>query len=332
MKNKQTNMLMVDVFLGHHQELLSQQQGVLLATQSAQAFLDTQGHNLAPAEKQRLQGKLEQLKGQYAAALSQSEAQLKQVQALRDELQKFLRDHMEFEAWLGPAEQELEKMHEGDGGLESLRPMLRRQSSFSEDVISHKGDLRFVTMSGQKVLDTEKGAAAAAAAASVAIGPEVSATGALVKSKLDDATKRYGALHSKCTALGSHLNMLLDRSQQFQDVASSLRTWLQESEAAVAKLISEPISSDPAVLQKQLASAKSIVSRFQSLSGRMAEHSDLLQKAIAQSQSAQEGLESLDRSMAEIEGNLQRENAATFSSTSIQEALATNMGPNSARS
>ncbi|XP_042296316.1 microtubule-actin cross-linking factor 1 isoform X3 [Sceloporus undulatus] len=347
----------------HHQELLSQQQGVLLSTQSAQAFLDKQGHNLAPAEKQRLQGKLEQLKDQYAITLSQSEMQLKQVQVLHDELQKFLRDHMEFEAWLGPAEQELEKMHERDGSLESLRLMLRRQSSFSEDVISHKGDLRFVTMSGQKVLDAEKGAAAAVGAT----GPEVSATGALVKSKLDDATKRYSALHSKCTALGSHLNMLLDRSQQFQDVANSLQMWIQESEATVAKLISEPISSDPAVLQKQLASAKhlqedlaehqvpveklekaarslleihqapmpdhrdiqrttdSIVSRFQSLSGRMAEHSDLLQKAIAQSQSAQEGLESLVRSMAEIEGNLHREDVATFSSTSIQEALATNM-------
>ncbi|XP_043387923.1 microtubule-actin cross-linking factor 1 isoform X22 [Chelonia mydas] len=341
-----------------HQELLSQQQDVILATQTAQAFLDKQGHNLAPEERQRLQGRLAELKEQYAANLSQSEKQLKQVQVLRDELQKFMRDHGEFEAWLEQAEQELERMHKADSDPESLRPMLLRQGSFSEDVISHKGDLRFVTMSGQKVLDAESAAKEE--------GPEPLATGNLVKSKLDDATKRYTALHSKCAKLGSHLNALLDRYQQFQEVAETLRTWLQESEAAVAKVLSETVSSDPAILQKQLTNAKqlqgdlaehqvpveklqkaarslleiegepapdrrriqettdSIVSRFQSLSGQMAGRSDLLQKSIAQSQSVQEGLETLVQSMAEIEKSLEGEQLASLSSLSIQESLAAN--------
>ncbi|KAM9116259.1 microtubule-actin cross-linking factor 1 isoform 9-T9 [Pangshura tecta] len=341
-----------------HQELLSQQQDVILATQTAQAFLDKQGPSLAPAERQRLQGRLAELKEQYAASLSQSEKQLKQVQALRDELQKFLRDHGEFGAWLEQAEQELERMHKGDSDPESLRPMLLRQGSFSEDVISHKGDLRFVTMSGRKVLDAERAAKEE--------GPEPLATGNLVKSKLDDATKRYTALHSECAMLGSHLNALLDRYQQFQEAAETLRSWLQESEEAVAKVLSETVSSDPAVLQKQLTNAKhlqedlaehqvpveklqkaarslleiegepapdrsrvqettdSIVSRFQSLSGQMAERSDLLQKSIAQSQSVQEGLENLLQSMAEIEKSLEGEQLASLSSLSIQESLATN--------
>lgn len=60
----------------------------------------------------------------------------------------------------------------------------------------------------------------------------------------------------QCSALGLHLNLLLDRSQQFQDVAESLRSWLQESEEAVTRLLLEPISSDPAILQRQLANAK----------------------------------------------------------------------------
>uniref|UniRef100_A0A8D0C7B9 Microtubule actin crosslinking factor 1 n=1 Tax=Salvator merianae TaxID=96440 RepID=A0A8D0C7B9_SALMN len=347
----------------HHQELLSQQQEVILATQSAQAFLDKQGHNLTPEEKQKLQSRLEELKQLYTPALAQSEQRLKRAQALRDEMQKFLRDHVEFDAWLEQAEQELGKMCAGEGNLESLHPLLLRQSSFSEDVISHKGDLRFVTMSGQKVLDAEK----MASDAEETPGPEVVAAGTLVKSKLDNATRRYSALHSKCTALGSHLTVLLDRSQQFQEVAESLRSWLVESEEAVTTLLSEAVSSDPAVLQKQLAGAKrlqedlvehqvpveklekasrslleiheapmpdhrgiqettdSLVSRFQNLSSRMAERSALLQKSIAQSQSVQEGLESLLQSMAEVERNLQREDVSSFSSASIQETLAANM-------
>lgn len=60
----------------------------------------------------------------------------------------------------------------------------------------------------------------------------------------------------QCSKLGSHLNTLLDHYQQFQEVAESLRTWLQESEAALGKLLSETVSSDVAVLQKQLAGTK----------------------------------------------------------------------------
>uniref|UniRef100_A0A8B9NPZ9 Microtubule actin crosslinking factor 1 n=1 Tax=Accipiter nisus TaxID=211598 RepID=A0A8B9NPZ9_9AVES len=340
-----------------HQELLSQQQDVILATQSAQAFLDKHGHSLAGEERDRLQSRLAELKDQYAASLSQSETQLKQVQVLRDELQKFLRDHGEFEAWLKQAEQDLEGMYKGDSDPTALRQLLLRQGSFSEDVISHKGDLRFVTMSGQKVLDVE-GAAGD-------VGSQPLMSGSVVKSKLEDATQRYTTLHSKCTKLGSHLNTLLDHYQQFQEVAESLRTWLQESETAVGKLLSETVSSDPAILQKQLASAKqlqgdlaehqvpveklqkaarsllevqgepapdhghvqettdAIVNRFQSLSQQMAERSDLLQKSIAQSQSVQESLESLLQSVAEIEKNLEREQPAALSSASIQDSLAT---------
>lgn len=171
-----------------HQELLSQQQNFILTTQSAQAFLDQHGHSLTPEEQQPLQEKLGELKEQYATSLAQSEAELKQVQTLRDELQKFLQDHREFENWLERSEKELESMHQGGSSPEALPALLKRQGSFSEDVISHKGDLRFVTISGQKVLDTEN---------SLEDGREPSAAGTLVKDKLKDATERYSALHSK---------------------------------------------------------------------------------------------------------------------------------------
>ncbi|NXH37189.1 MACF1 factor, partial [Myiagra hebetior] len=340
-----------------HQELLSQQQDVILATQSAQAFLDKQGHSLAGEERQRLQAQLAELRDQYSASLSRSETRLKRVQLLREELQKFLRDHGEFEAWLEQAERDLQGMYEGGSDPASLRQLLLRQGSFSEDVISHKGDLRFVTMSGQKFLEGE----AAEAESQLLMSRGV------VKSKLEDATWRYTTLHSRCSKLGSHLNTLLDHYQQFQEVAESLGTWLQESEAALGKLLSETVSSDLAMLQKQLASTKqlqgdlaehqvpveklqkaarslldirgepapdhghiqettdAIVSRFQSLSQQMSERSDLLQKSIAQSQSVQESLESLLQSVAEIEKNLERDQPAVLSSASIQDSLATSV-------
>ncbi|NXY09949.1 MACF1 factor, partial [Pteruthius melanotis] len=340
-----------------HRELLSQQQDVILATQSAQAFLDKHGHSLAGEERERLQAQLAELRERYPASLSRSEARLKRAQLLREELQKFLRDHGEFEAWLEQAERDLRGMCQGDGDPASLRRLLLRQGSFSEDVISHKGDLRFVTMSGQKFLEGDADDAES----------QLSMSRSVVKGKLEDATQRYTTLHSKCSKLGSHLNTLLDHYQQFQEVAESLGTWLQESEAALGKLLSETVSSDVAVLQEQLSSTKqlqgdlaehqvpveklqkaarslldiqgepapdhghiqettdAIVSRFQSLSQQMSERSDLLQKSIAQSQSVQESLESLLQSVAEIEKNLERDQPAVLSSASIQDSLATSV-------
>ncbi|XP_061870317.1 microtubule-actin cross-linking factor 1 isoform X1 [Colius striatus] len=342
-----------------HEELLSQQQDVILATQAAQAFLGRHGPGLAAEQRARLQARLAQLRERYPAALARAEQRLKRAQLLRDELHKFLRDHGELEAWLAQAERDLRGMARGSSRPGALRQLLLRQGSFSEDVISHKGDLRFVTMSGQKVLDVE-GAAGAE-------GSRLLLPGSLVRSKLEDATRRYTALHAQCTKLGSHLNTLLDHYQQFQEVVESLRTWLQESEAAVGKLLLETVSSDPAVLQQQLSSTKqlqgdlaehqvlveklqkaarsllevqgeptldhghiqettdAIVSRFQSLSQQMAERSDLLQKSIAQSQSVQESLESLVQAVAEIEKNLEREQPSALSSVSIQDSLATSV-------
>nr|CAH92053.1 hypothetical protein [Pongo abelii] len=347
-----------EMMKARHQELLSQQQNFILATQSAQAFLDQHGHNLTPEEQQMLQEKLGELKEQYSTSLAQSEAELKQVQTLQDELQKFLQDHREFESWLERSEKELENMHKGDSSPEALPSLLKRQGSFSEDVISHKGDLRFVTISGQKVLDMEN---------SFKEGKEPSEIGNLVKDKLKDATERYTALHSKCTRLGSHLNMLLGQYHQFQNSADSLQAWMQTCEANVEKLLSDTVASDPGVLQEQLATTKqlqeelaehqvpveklqkvardimeiegepapdhkhvqettdSILSHFQSLSYSLAERSSLLQKAIAQSQSVQESLESLLQSIGEVEQNLEGKQVSSLSSGVIQEALATNM-------
>ncbi|OWK04762.1 MACF1, partial [Cervus elaphus hippelaphus] len=326
---------------------------------SAQAFLDQHGHSLTPEEQQLLQEKLGELKEQYATSLAQSEAELKQVQTLRDELQKFLQDHREFENWLEGSERELERMHQGGSSPDALPALLKRQGSFSEDVISHKGDLRFVTISGQKVLDTEN---------SLEDGREPSATGTLVKDKLKDATERYSALHSKCTHLGTHLNMLLGQYQQFQSSADSLQAWMKACEASVKKLLSDTVASDPGVLQQQFATTKqqlqeelaehqvpveklqkvahdlmeiegepapdrkhvqettdSILSHFQRLSSSLAERSALLQKAIAQSQSVQESLDSLLQSIREVENNLEEEQVVSLSSGVIQEALATNV-------
>ncbi|KAM8975105.1 microtubule-actin cross-linking factor 1 [Pelodytes ibericus] len=343
-----------------HQEMLAQQQNFILTIQSAQDFLDKHGSTLPPEERQQLQNKLAHLKEEYATSLSQSQLQLKHAQSLKDELQNFLHDHGEFESWLQRSEDQLNNMQKGKADCEALQNLLHQQADFSEDVISHKGDLRYITIAGQKAIETEK-----AAADQCTQDFDVEVAGTLVKTKLEDASKRYSTLHSKCSKLGSHLNSMLSRFQQFQEGSDAALTWLQGTESVVQKILSEPVASDPGALQAQLEKAKtiqcdlaehqvqvekvhkalralveiqgdpspdcaiiqatagSIDSRFQDISTRMSTHCDLLQKSVAQSQSVQEGLENLLHWLEGMEKTLETQKQIPTSSSSIQESLAT---------
>ncbi|KAE8624630.1 hypothetical protein XENTR_v10006010 [Xenopus tropicalis] len=344
-----------------HQEMLEQQQNFILTIQSAQDFLDKHGNTLCPEERQQLQNQLAQLKEEYSASMSQAQLQLKNAQVLRDEMQNFIRDHGEFEHWLIHTEEELDNMHKGKKDYNALKNLLNQQMNISEDIISHKGDLRYINLAGQKAIEAEK------ATADQCKEDFEMVAGAMVKNKLEEASKRYSTLQSKCSKLGCHLNVVLDRYQQFQEGSDTAVAWLQVTELEVDRILSEPVASDPEVLQNQLAKAKgmqsnfaehqvqvekvhkalrmlleiqddpipdcrsvqdiadSIDRRFQNLSNQMSSHSDLLQKTVAQSQSVQDALENLLQWLKEMEKTLAEQKHTRMSSASVEEALAVNM-------
>eukprot|EP00079_Xenopus_tropicalis_P021542 XP_012812889.1 PREDICTED: microtubule-actin cross-linking factor 1 isoform X20 [Xenopus tropicalis] len=344
-----------------HQEMLEQQQNFILTIQSAQDFLDKHGNTLCPEERQQLQNQLAQLKEEYSASMSQAQLQLKNAQVLRDEMQNFIRDHGEFEHWLIHTEEELDNMHKGKKDYNALKNLLNQQMNISEDIISHKGDLRYINLAGQKAIEAEK------ATADQCKEDFEMVAGAMVKNKLEEASKRYSTLQSKCSKLGCHLNVVLDRYQQFQEGSDTAVAWLQVTELEVDCILSEPVASDPEVLQNQLAKAKgmqsnfaehqvqvekvhkalrmlleiqddpipdcrsvqdiadSIDRRFQNLSNQMSSHSDLLQKTVAQSQSVQDALENLLQWLKEMEKTLAEQKHTRMSSASVEEALAVNM-------
>lgn len=169
-----------------------------MATQSAQAMLDKQANVLSPQEKEALQKNIQELKERYETSLTQAEQQMKQVQCVQEELKKFQDDCEEFENWLNQAEEEILELGAPSSSLNILSDNLQRQKSFSEDVISHKGDLRFITISGQKVLDVAKAFGSAdPAAKNPLLHVDTSGTCSAVKDKLDSAASRYKTLHSQ---------------------------------------------------------------------------------------------------------------------------------------
>ncbi|XP_029926299.1 dystonin isoform X3 [Myripristis murdjan] len=242
-----------------HQEILSQQQDLIMATQSAQALLEKQTNVLSPGEKDKLQRDIQELKGLYEASLTQTEQQMKQVQCVQEELKKFEDDYQEFEGWLDQAEREIEELGAPASCLNILSEKLQRQKSFSEDVISHKGDLRFITISGQKVLDVAKACGSADPGAKNAqLHVDTSGTCTAVKDKLDSAATRYKALHSQCNQLGNNLKDVVDKYKRYEDSSAGLLKWLNSSEEEARRQQSEAIAAEPQTLQKQLEETKAL--------------------------------------------------------------------------
>ncbi|NXY64065.1 DYST protein, partial [Callaeas wilsoni] len=239
-----------------HEKIISQQQAIIVATQSAQALLEKQGHYLTPEEKDKMQRNMKELKAQYETALAESERKMKLTHSLREELEKFDADYSEFEMWLQQAEQELDNLEAGASDFSGIMVKLKRQKSFSEDVISHKGDLRYITISGQRVLDAARSCSKRDGVKVDKDGIDTSATYAEVQNKLDRASDRFKSLYTKCSILGNNLKDLVDKYQHYEDASSGLLSGLQASEVAVNKQLSEPIAVDPKNLQRQLEETK----------------------------------------------------------------------------
>ncbi|XP_060225826.1 dystonin isoform X15 [Meriones unguiculatus] len=241
-----------------HEQIAARHQAVILATQSAQALLEKQGHYLSPEEKEKLQRSTQALKAHYEAALAGSEKKMKLTHSLQEELEKFDADHGEFEHWLQQAEQELENLEAGADDLAGLADKLKRQKSFSEDVISHKGDLRYITISGNRVLEAARSCSRRDGDRLDQDSIDTSAAHREVQTKLDQATDRFRSLYAKCSVLGNNLKDLVDKYQHYEDVSCGLLSGLQACEAKASKHLLEPIAVDPKNLQRQLEETKAL--------------------------------------------------------------------------
>nr|XP_020735292.1 dystonin-like isoform X2 [Odocoileus virginianus texanus] len=248
-----------------HAELAARHQAVLAATQAAQALLETQGHHLCPEEKEKLQRNVTELKTHFESALAASETAVRRTRSLQEELRKFDADCGEFEQWLQQAEQDLQNLEAGADDLSGLTAKLKRQKSFSEDVISHKGDLRYITISGNRVLEAAKSCGGREGGGRADRDQvDTSAAHREVQGRLDRATDRFRSLYTKCNVLGNNLKDLVDKYQHYEDASCGLLSGLQACEATASRHLSEPIAVDPKNLQRQLEEMKALQGQISS--------------------------------------------------------------------
>ncbi|KAG2467312.1 DYST protein, partial [Polypterus senegalus] len=345
----------------HHREILSQQQAFIIATQSAQALLEKQGHMLSPGEKEKLQSNIQELRDRYETTLTEAELKMKLIQTVQDELQKFRTDCGEFENWLQQSETEIAELKSGVSDQDHLNSKLQRQKSFSDDVISHKGDLRFITISGQRVLDAAK-----------------------MCNKSDTSKDSELSVDtSGCYLLGNNLKDVVEKYKHYGDASSGIVTWLEDAEETARKQLAEVIAVDPQDLQKQLEDTKAstrrvlhgqvsgrqgaieklrkaadaviategnlltncdeiqrsvgfyghgintffiiplgdVVERYDNLAKSVSDRNETLQITLTRSLSVQDGLDEMLDWMKNVEKSLEEQEQVPLHSTAIQEAL-----------
>ncbi|KAK5908368.1 hypothetical protein CgunFtcFv8_016434 [Champsocephalus gunnari] len=307
-----------------HQEILSQQQDLIMATQSAQALLDKQATVLSSEEKEKLQKNIQELKGRYDASLTQAEQQMKQVQCVQEEQKKFQGDVEEFVSW-GPS-------------------------------LHHHV--------GQKVLDVANACRFDDSAAKNALlDVDTSGTCSAVKDKLHSAASRYKTLHSQCNQLGNNLKDVVDKYTKYDDSSAGLLNWLNGSEDEGRKQQSEAIAADPHTLQKQLEDTKAlqgqmtghqtavdtlrkaaeslitsegdllsnsddiqetaddIVERYDNLSKSVSDRNEKLQITLTRSMSVQDGLDEMMGWMEGVEASVKEKGQIPLDSASIGNIL-----------
>ncbi|RXN05391.1 microtubule-actin cross-linking factor 1 isoform X1 [Labeo rohita] len=352
--NSHSDMLQTEL-----QQLQAQQAHLQQVAQSVHSLLDQPDSSVPPEEKQRLRAKLDQLQSQHQERLQNCQDRMRRVDALRDEFAKFVQEHGNLGTWLDQSEQELHTLGEGETDAQGLKDRIEEHKKLAEDVICHKADLRFVTISGQKVLDSIQGALEKAGSTD----PALEETRHVVSDRLQDATQRYGLLHSKSSELGTRLSGLLERYQHYQDEAGSLGSWLstQEQNQSVFKpsgeqtdtqtlqntlstvqLLQDELAERSVQLEKVKRAGKELVStqesptlknadinnltgtlekRFETLSNSVSVRAEQLQTAVAQSVSVQEGLKAL---LAWLDGLPLSPGAVQPTAQAVQDALTQN--------
>ncbi|KAK3573639.1 hypothetical protein QTP86_029971 [Hemibagrus guttatus] len=324
----------------HHQEILSQQQDLIIATQSAQALLDKQADVLSSSEKEKLQKDIHELRGRYEASLTQAERQMKQMQSVQEELRKFQGDYVEFGVWLQQAQEQLAELGAPTGHLAVLQEKLQKQKSFYEDVISHKGDLRFITISGQKVLDVAKACSRSECKEKQgSLDVDTSGTCAAVKEKLDSTATQYKVMHTQCNQLGNNLKDVVDKYKKYEDAASGLSSWLSSSEAealqgqttghqvaleTLRKAADALITAEGELLNNKdeiQESVDDLVERYDNLSKSVSDRNEKLQVTLTRSLSVQDGLDEMMNWMKKVEENVGEASKVPLDSAAIADAL-----------
>ncbi|XP_069768746.1 microtubule-actin cross-linking factor 1-like isoform X2 [Narcine bancroftii] len=252
----------------HRQKLSQKEQELVLAIEAAQTFLEQNVQDPLRDEEVALQENLNVLMEEYESALSSADSQLNVIEDLHLELQKFRKDHDEFETLMIHSEKELRKIKAEEFDSTSLTFKLKKQKFLFNDLQFLKGDLRYLRRSWKSLFDAAFLFEIRNAIESYKIPIDPDAISQRVEETVESADARFNALRSECIGLGIRLSTKV--FEQWQEKADELRLWLErvERERRMVQLEAIP---NPEILQQELEN-------IMVLQGEISEHEDGVEK------------------------------------------------------
>lgn len=140
-----------------HDDILAHQQPIMESIHTANQLLDRYGDRLKDQDSYKLRNTLEDLRSRFDVVTVQSYTRNNRLVGADEDLQFFDGDINEFDDWLVTAEN---KLATASGRvattLEELEFQHSEQKLFSEEVISHGADLKYVNKAGQKFINNGK--------------------------------------------------------------------------------------------------------------------------------------------------------------------------------
>lgn len=138
-------------------DIVSHKEPVSKTVQDVSHFLEQLGHRLTPNDRANLQDTADRLQSRYNVVDSESNQRLSKVNYAVDDIGKFEGEGKSFDDWLSTAERELTQSQRNiPTDLRALQSELKKQQEFTEDVSDHKGDLKFINMTGSKFEENAK--------------------------------------------------------------------------------------------------------------------------------------------------------------------------------
>ncbi|XP_076359129.1 dystonin-like [Tachypleus tridentatus] len=237
------------------------QRAVLTCLDKVQQVIEQGAEVLNKDEMEQLQKDCTVLRKSYNKTSEESEKLLHRLTLSQEELQKFNMELLTFKKWLLEAEEKLKEQDKIVGDLKNLKENSERFKEFTNDVIAHQADLRFITMIAQRFIDESKEYLKTLNDIRTNLPrrrAHVEPKESEVKAQVSFVSTTYQNLLNQVNRLRDRITTVEDRQHHYSESLEKATNWLLEVQATSKKLLEEPVAGEPKLIQDQLDRIKRV--------------------------------------------------------------------------
>ncbi|GFR20379.1 plectin [Trichonephila clavata] len=208
-----------------------------------------------------LQKNLISVRRHYDSLLNECDRLLKRLTAAFEELQKYKSEVKSLKEWLNEAQHEYIMIQSSIGVLNKLESKSEHIRSFTNDVIAHQADLRFITMAAQKFIAESQDYLKALNTLRTNLPqklPAIKISESEIKSEVQEVTNVFRSFLNEVNKLSDNYAVIFNKYRSYKEIAEKAKIWISDVKKTSRKVIEESMADEPAAVQDQLDKIKLI--------------------------------------------------------------------------